>query len=61
MAEAAPHAGSKCVPSWLALLAEIKVSRAEFDAGNSVPLTRELLGSIADGARKRSGDESVNV
>jgi putative addiction module CopG family antidote len=37
-----------------ALLANLEASRVEFDAGSSVPLTRELLRDIADGAKKRA-------
>ena len=37
-----------------ALLAQIEASRAEFETGKSVPLTRELLRTIADGAKKRA-------
>jgi hypothetical protein len=46
--ERQPHAKQR------ALLAEIEASRAEFEAGKSVPLTRELLRTIADGAKKRT-------
>jgi putative addiction module CopG family antidote len=44
-----------------ALLAEIEASRAEFEAGKSVKLTRELLRTIADGAKKRARKHTATL
>lgn len=42
-----------------ALLAELEASRAEFDAGKSEPLTRELLRALADDAKKRARNRTA--
>ncbi len=42
-----------------ALLAQIEASLAEFEAGRSEPLTREVLRTIAGGAKKRARKRTV--
>ncbi len=44
-----------------ALLAELKASRAEFDAGKSEPLTRELLRALADDAKQRARNRTATL
>jgi hypothetical protein len=57
----ASEQGDRSESDSAALLAQIDASRAEFDAGKSVRLTRALLRTVADGAKSRARRRSARL